>query len=98
MINNENNFLILYNHLRKGNLLIFYSEKFIFLCRFNLTINEETMNMLTTKRKASSKPNDELNNKPKKIKTTDSIISNGDNKQSIIDCRQIPFQGISIQT
>ncbi len=50
------------------------------------------MNMLTTKRKASSKPNDELNNKPKKIKTTDS------NKQSIIDCRQIPFQGISIQT
>jgi hypothetical protein len=92
VINNENNFLILYNHLRKGNLLIFYSEKFIFLCRFNLTINEETMNMLTTKRKASSKPNDELNNKPKKIKTTDS------NKQSILDCRQIPFQGISIQT
>ncbi len=63
--------------------------------RFNLTINEEVMNMLTTKRKASSTTE---NNQAKKLKTNHSNISNGDNKQSVVDCREIPFQGIRVQT
>ncbi|CAF3846312.1 unnamed protein product [Rotaria sordida] len=68
--------------------------------RFKLTINEEIMNMLTMKRKSSSiiTTNNETNNKPKKLKTNPTNISNGDNKESIVDCRQIPFKGISVKT
>ncbi|CAF3664871.1 unnamed protein product [Rotaria sordida] len=68
--------------------------------RFKLTINEEIMNMLTMKRKSSSitTANNETNNKPKKLKTNPTNISNGDNKESIVDCRQIPFKGISVKT
>ncbi len=60
--------------------------------KFNLTINEEVMNMLTTKRKAPSPPSI---NQSKKLKTTH---SNEDNNQLAVDCRQIPFKGISVQT
>ncbi|CAF4029477.1 unnamed protein product, partial [Rotaria sp. Silwood2] len=72
--------------------------------RFQLTINQEVMNMLRTKRKLSSittttiTANDETNNKPKKLKTNPTNVSNGDNKESIVDCRQIPFKGISVKT
>jgi hypothetical protein len=59
--------------------------------KFNLTINEEVLNMLTTKRKAPSPSIDQS----KKLKTTH---SNEDNNQLAVDCRQIPFKGISIQT
>ncbi|CAF3323383.1 unnamed protein product [Rotaria socialis] len=69
--------------------------------RFSLKINEEIMNVLTTKRKASSITitNAETNNQPKKMKTKNQEnLSNGDNKESIVDCRQIPFQGINVKT
>ncbi len=60
------------------------------------------MNMLTNKRKSSSITTttikDESNNKEKKLKTNHTNIPNGDNKQAIVDCRQIPFQGINIKT
>ncbi len=58
------------------------------------------MNMLTNKRKSSSITTikDESNNKQKKLKTNHTDIPNGDNKQAIVDCRQIPFQGINIKT
>lgn len=48
------------------------------------------MSMLTGKRKASSAPV----SPPKKIKVESSSVSNGEEKQSATDCRQIPFQGI----
>jgi hypothetical protein len=56
--------------------------------------------MLTMKRKLISitKTNDQSNNKQKKLKINHSNISNGDNKQSIIDCRQLPFKGINVKT
>jgi len=101
VINNVNNFLILYNHLRKGLELLVFIKKQNSLFRFNLTLNEEIMNMLTNKRKSSSITiikDDESNNKEKKLKTNHTNIPNGDNKQAIVDCRQIPFQGINIKT
>lgn len=52
--------------------------------RFNLPINEELLNSLSNKRKSS----------PKVVSAKKAKISNGDEKQSIADCRQIPFQGI----
>ena len=60
---------------------------------------EEVMSMLTKKRKATSTPAataapEQLDKKAKKLKTDHSSISNGDDKQSVVDCRQIPFQGI----
>ncbi len=60
------------------------------------------MNMLTNKRKSSSITKtttikDESNNKQKKLKTNHTTISNGDNKEAIVDCRQIPFQGINVK-
>ncbi|CAF3477650.1 unnamed protein product [Rotaria sp. Silwood1] len=69
--------------------------------RFQLTINEDVMNMLTMKRKLSSittTQNNETNNKPKKLKTNPTNVSNGDNQVSIVDCRQIPFKGINVKT
>jgi len=60
--------------------------------RFNLTNNEEILNMLTTKRKISSTTNQ---NQQKKLKTNN---SNEDNKQPIVDCRQMPFKGINVKT
>jgi hypothetical protein len=75
--------------------------------RFNLTIDEEVTSLLTKKRKAPSTPTTDQSNKPskkmktpdqpKKLKTTDSNVSNGDDKQSVADCRQIPFKGIHVQ-
>ncbi len=56
------------------------------------------MNMLTIKRKLSSITTS-TNTKPKKMKTNHSNISNeDDNKQSIKDCRKIPFKGINNKT
>jgi hypothetical protein len=51
------------------------------------------MNLLSTKRKSN-----ETNTKQKKLKTNHSVISNGDAKQPIVDCREMPFQGINIKT
>ena len=58
------------------------------------------MNVLTTKRKVSSITitNAETNNQPKKMKTNQENLSNGDNKEAIVDCRQIPFKGINVKT
>ncbi|UJR28958.1 hypothetical protein I4U23_010175 [Adineta vaga] len=61
--------------------------------RFSLTINEEVMNMLTKKRKSSSTT---TTNQQKKLKIDDSNISNGDVKQPVVDCRQMPFKGIDV--
>lgn len=53
------------------------------------------MSMLTGKRKASSTPAAApATDQSKKIKIEDSSVSNGVDKQSATDCRQIPFQGI----
>jgi hypothetical protein len=51
--------------------------------------------MLTMKRKSSSTT---TNNKQKKLKTNHSDVSNGDRKEPIVDCRQMPFKGISVKT
>ena len=54
------------------------------------------MNMLTKKCKATSTPAvaHQSDKKAKKLKIDHSSISNGDDKQSAVDCRQILFQGI----
>ncbi|CAF1552212.1 unnamed protein product, partial [Adineta steineri] len=69
--------------------------------RFNLTIDEEVMNMLTKKRKSpssSSITNNQSQNKQKKLKTNHTDVSNGDSKEPVVDCRQMPFKGISVET
>jgi hypothetical protein len=53
--------------------------------------------MLTMKRKSSSITTT-TNNKQKKLKTNHSDVSNGDIKEPIVDCRQMPFKGISVKT
>jgi hypothetical protein len=49
--------------------------------------------MLSTKRKSV-----QSNPEPKKLKTNHSSISNGENQQPVVDCRQMPFKGIEIKT
>lgn len=96
------------------NLIQSFKKRFIlikYLCyfcvffsisyRFKLTINEEVMSMLTMKRKSSSittTTNNESNKKQKKLKTDHSDVSNGDSKEPIVDCRQMPFKGITVKT
>jgi hypothetical protein len=52
--------------------------------------------MLTMKRKSSSITT--TNNKQKKLKTNHSDVTNGESKEPIVDCRQMPFKGISVKT